>query len=476
MAQLIFSISKDAGTPQASGSKVYRAIASTAALDRDKEVLVPLGVQIENFMKNPVMLHIHQQRQVPVGKVTSITVNKDAVEFSFEFAPTETGKEVQSLYDLGFMSAFSVGFYPKSYMWIEDTTPKQMELTLQNGLKWNMDLTQYKETPRAVITDWELLEISPVPVPSNPEALLQRSFEFAIQKSVETTPGSDKFARMQLQPKFAAISAALAGFLKSTEDFKLSGCVPVHATPVDKESAWDRMKAMASLAKKASSDGSGAKDTIDFGFYASGFAWFNPSKTSDLISYKLMHHHVDEKGELVANLKAVQEAMAKLLGDASHGGVDSDDDLKDCHAHLAKHYQDAGVLAPEFKLDYTAEQVALIAEGKSLEVKEEPAPEPTAPIDEKQSQLDLQKVLDAIKSLESQVSEVGEGLGLRMGILLNTVEEIGSSVGKSNTVVEQPTGEVDPKVEDAPKDAPEGVLLDEFKQAAEMLKSFVKTE
>jgi len=38
---------------------VYTAVASSDALDRDKEVLIPLGAVLDNFMKNPVMLYIH---------------------------------------------------------------------------------------------------------------------------------------------------------------------------------------------------------------------------------------------------------------------------------------------------------------------------------------------------------------------------------------------------------------------------------
>ena len=484
MSQQLLMQIKDAGAASqtSNGQKVFSAVASTAALDRDKEVLIPQGVQISNFMKNPVMLFIHQQRQVPVGKVTDIRIDKGSVEFDFVFADTAVAKEVQGLYENGFMSAFSVGFYPKSYIWIEEETPKQMQLTLQSGVKYDLDLTAYKEQPRAVITDWELLEISPVPIPSNPEALLMREFEGAIQKTVAAHPASGDFARMKLSKGMDSVMSVVKSFLKEAEEFKLTGTVPSHSTAVDKDGSWDRLKAIASVAKKASSNGSGAKDTLDFAAYAQAFGWVNPEKTTELISYKHAHHSINAEGELVASLLAVRECMSKLLSD-SHGGINVDTDLKEVYDHLAKHYADAGVVAPEFKLDYTPEQIERISKGQ-LPEEEAPTGEETeektdntndtAP---KATSEELAEISKSIKVLAEAVAEVGESLSVRMGILLTTLEEVSDKVGssavsKTDEDVGAPVVEEGKTSEDDKGNAVE--MLEEFAQAAEVLKSFSK--
>lgn len=479
MSQILFNLVKDVGSSKAAGQQVYKAIASTAALDRDREVLVPPGCQIDNFLKNPVMLFIHQQRQVPVGKVISIDVTQEEVSFQFVFAETDVAKEVKSLYDGGFMSAFSVGFYPKTYMYIEDQTPKQMELTLQSGAKYNLDLTKYPEQPRAVISDWELLEISPVPVPSNPEALLVRSMETAIRKSIETNPLGESLVRAKLNKSMQEVMSVVKSFIKDTEEFVLTGTVPSTDCKVDKDSEWDRMKAQASLAKRASSDGSGAKDTLDWAKYAEGFAWVNPEKAQELISYKLAHHYVDSEGAVVANFRAVCDAMAKLLGE-NHGGISSDDDLKEVYAHLAKHYADAEVAAPEFKLDYTADQLTKISKGEPTEeaAQEETPPDTGATEEDSKSVVIdaknlLAPIIDSIKVLSETIAEGNEALSLRMGILLDTMEEVSIRVSKQNsegdTSDEGSSEEDDKSTEDL---AGEGVLLEEFKQATDLLKSF----
>lgn len=132
------------------------AFVSTNARDRMDEVLMPEGVDMTNFKKNPVVLWAHDYGAPPIGKAQWIKREGDGIISKVKFAPTPFAQEIFQLYKEGFLKAFSVGFIPKKY---------------EDG--------DGEKKPRRTYTAWELLEYSAVPVPANPEALT-----LAIEKGV----------------------------------------------------------------------------------------------------------------------------------------------------------------------------------------------------------------------------------------------------------------------------------------------------
>ncbi len=349
----------------------FFAIASTAALDRDDEVLVPRGVQVEEFSKNPVMLQIHNYHEVSVGKVLKLGVSDEEVGFSFQFPDTDVGNEMRYLYENDFMSAFSVGFIPRSFVRIDDNTPDKVEIDLskvgeRTGVveiikgekdKFILDLTKYDRRPRAVVASWELLEISPVPVPSNPEALLVRAVRKAMSQ-YDDDPVKASMAAAQLKDGLAAMSTSLTDFMKGLKDFEVRGPVPKHTTPIDNEATFDASQSRAGLARWASADGSGSKDTMDWGKFSQGYGWFDGNTIDAFTSYKLPHHAVQD-GDLVAVWRGVTGAMANLLaGRAEIGG-----DEQAVYNHLARHYTDNDVEPPAFTREYTEQQLKDIGDG-----------------------------------------------------------------------------------------------------------------
>jgi hypothetical protein len=119
------------------------AVISTDSVDRDSEVLIPKGMESENFEKNPVVPWSHRSDQPPVGKA---------------LWTTERAEEIWQLFKGGFLNAFSVGFRPK-----EGRRPTP------DDIKSNPLLAD----ARFLFTKWELLEFSPVTVPANPDAIAQ---------------------------------------------------------------------------------------------------------------------------------------------------------------------------------------------------------------------------------------------------------------------------------------------------------------
>jgi len=136
-------------------SRQITAIASTETLDRHNEI-VSLGAfkkAIPGYMKNSVILACHQHRlsdgrSPVVGSAVKAWVEKKAFYIVVEFAKTDLGEEYWQLYSQNHQKAFSIGFrvIKSSYKMIDG----------KNVM---------------VIEEIELIEISCVAVPANPDAL-----------------------------------------------------------------------------------------------------------------------------------------------------------------------------------------------------------------------------------------------------------------------------------------------------------------
>jgi len=123
----------------------FRVVASTQDLDRSWEIIKADWWDYKNFMKNPVIIanHIYKIENI-VGKATSIYVmnNQLIIEWIFSEA-NPLGKLLADLYDEWMVKTVSVWFIPKSR----------------------------DESNKRIITSAELLELSFVAVPCNPNAL-----------------------------------------------------------------------------------------------------------------------------------------------------------------------------------------------------------------------------------------------------------------------------------------------------------------
>lgn len=276
---LVQKINEDEGTLDV-------AIASDDSVDRDGERIEPDGIDLKNFKKNPVLLWAHDYHQEPIGKVVSIKKEGRKVIFKPKFAIdiSEKARQIFEFYKQGYLNAFSIGFVPKEW---------EMERKQDNNIR--------------VFTKTELLEISAVPVPSNPEALVMaRSCKSIDQKTLEEV---EKLANKSVVPyKDLGIDENL-------------------------DAPWDGAKEVEAIGD-------------DLGKLKEISTWFDKEKTDSKSSYKLPHHRASDKK---AVWRAVAAAMAALLG--ARGGVKlPESDRKGVYEHLAKHYKQFDKKAPEFKL------------------------------------------------------------------------------------------------------------------------------
>lgn len=162
MSEMIYKVLDDCEIKKLE-DRTYEFTASTSNQDRDGEVIEASGWDLKNFKKNPVVMYAHDYRSLPVGKAPRVWVSSDGkLKNTVEFPPEGTyefADIVERLVDTGYLKTESVGFIPK---------------------KWEDG--EGEKAPKRTYTKQELLEISIVPVPSNPDALRN-----AIEDGIITT-------------------------------------------------------------------------------------------------------------------------------------------------------------------------------------------------------------------------------------------------------------------------------------------------
>ncbi|MCK5019595.1 MAG: HK97 family phage prohead protease [Candidatus Peribacteraceae bacterium] len=318
-----------------------RIIASTEAVDRDGEVIKLDGWDLKNFKQSPMFLWAHNSRELPLGNIVNIKKNKKdgRLEGDIEWASPEANpfaQLVKAQFEEEIMNSFSVGFIPRE----------------RDEENWK------------IITKAELLEISAVPVPANPEArvVMAKGYD---QDDANDLLTYDKYAVQKTFNIENIDPNKLAEYMKDFwQDVKT--VVPFKSYDLlDKGTAWDGKASEKRVRDSVTND----DDEIDFAQYAKDFTWFDAEKSETLGAYKLPHHDIIE-GKFVTNWRGVVAAMGALLG--ARGGVNIPDaDRKRVYNHLAKHYKEFDEEAPAFS-DYSeAELKEMFGEEAEEEVKEE---------------------------------------------------------------------------------------------------------
>lgn len=139
------------------------------------------------------------------------------------------------------------------------------------------------------------------------------------------------------------------------------GVVPYMGGPVLSGSSWDASAVRKRVAKWASRDGSGNKDTIDWGKYAKAFLIID-GPHDNFGSYKYPHHDVKD-GQLHVHEAGVKVAMSFLM-------KTTPPNKRAAYNHLVKHYKALNLTPPEYKEEaYTDEEwanyLAMIGEAES---------------------------------------------------------------------------------------------------------------
>lgn len=140
--------------------RIIRFIGSDESLDRDGDTISIDGWDISAYMKNPVVIYGHDYSSLPIARAVSVTPDKRARQLIFDIkfptieelssnpaTPSEHALRVDAIYNMakaGILNTVSVGF---------------------RGIDYETSATgrNYKRQ--------ELMEISIVPIPANPNAV-----------------------------------------------------------------------------------------------------------------------------------------------------------------------------------------------------------------------------------------------------------------------------------------------------------------
>lgn len=159
-------------------------IASTDAIDSYDEV-VNQSWNLTRYNANPVVLFAHNQRELPIGMCTVCEVRDGALQCTIKFASAEANPKADQVWKLvqeGMLRAVSVGFNPGT-----------MRLEKRNG----------REV--FVLADNDLMEISVVPVPANPEALAKMRARAAADAHSAATSSEEKQTMNEEAEKLRAL-------------------------------------------------------------------------------------------------------------------------------------------------------------------------------------------------------------------------------------------------------------------------------
>lgn len=157
----------------------FEAMISTDTLDRDGEVLLPGGCSHAEYEKNPILLWMHDADK-PIGTGSpGATVRRKGGGLSMRYTIPERPADYKgdflpeyaaALVAAGVLRTVSVRFMPIP----NGQYPGHRSPSQKDRETWGPDLTR-------VYTDWKLLEVSLVSIPSNPDAMIQ-----AVHKHIVT--------------------------------------------------------------------------------------------------------------------------------------------------------------------------------------------------------------------------------------------------------------------------------------------------
>ena len=142
--------------------RVLRFVGSDETPDRDNDIIEVAGWKVDDYLKNPVFLWAHSYHEPPVGKAVNVTIDATAKKllFDIKFPTVEEypfADTVYKLYKGGYLRATSVGFRGTKHK----ARDEEEVLALPEWRRGRRYMEQH------------LLELSAVPVPSNPNALMQ---------------------------------------------------------------------------------------------------------------------------------------------------------------------------------------------------------------------------------------------------------------------------------------------------------------
>lgn len=208
--------------------RVLRFIISKEIRDRDGDIVRQRGIDTTNYQKNPVVFWGHQSWSFPIAKTIKLKKEKGAdgvmvtwAEAQFASLAEQGHGEAELAFALcrdGYVNAASQGFRIVSWKQLADSLLTEDELTARNAGRWISGID--------IVTS-ELYEWSPVGIPANPGAEIQRA-------GLVGSPDWPVKRVLDLAREKLGNGEPLERFRRSilgTEDPICVGCVPADKAP-----------------------------------------------------------------------------------------------------------------------------------------------------------------------------------------------------------------------------------------------------
>lgn len=176
------------------GSGIIQFVASTDGQKRDGNRVRNSGWHFENFAKNPVFLWCHDYRSLPIGRHVDWRVEKEGDGYVLrvwsQFCEPELyafADKIRKMYEAGFLRAGSIGWNPLKFEILRD----------KDGMFAGFDFVEN-----------DLLEFSAVPVPSDPDAIVE-----AISRGIIGNQDIEKIQEYGQLPKLSrGVAYTLSNF------------------------------------------------------------------------------------------------------------------------------------------------------------------------------------------------------------------------------------------------------------------------
>lgn len=196
---------------------IYSIRITSKVLDRSKDRVYPEGLQMANFLKNPVGMWLHDYMGhtpaagIPITKTHRMVLDEDGWDAQFEFLKGDLFVDrIKNAWDQGFLRTASIGFQPIEW-----------EKNAEGGIDWMTG---------------ELLEWSLVPIPDNPDALRRMVKSLIGEELMEMqNKGVIPYKQTPLAPEGEGWDAAAEVREAAVDDLKIM-CTWVGEEPENKAS------------------------------------------------------------------------------------------------------------------------------------------------------------------------------------------------------------------------------------------------
>jgi len=328
----------DAEDPKVDTTRMTaRFVITTASKDRHGDIVLPRGCvsHLKNYTRNPRVFFAHKTDDLPIASARdpdgnlALEIYDDRIYSTAYFhGETRESELIFRLIARKELQASSIGFLPIRATFIESEDEDLIDLeTGEDIIDFRSDST--RSMPCLRFLEWDMIEWSVVPIPANQDALAAHLSRGHIEG--EKISPSVRRALSHYMPKKT----------KTVVSFNEPSSLPTKAVEVnhkDTNVEWD---------------GPVQKENASLSEYKQMTAWFNGKDSKDKSSFKLPHH--DHK-TLDTVWEGVRTAMAALLG--TQGGIEIPELQRiEVYNHLAKHYKEYYIPAPEYRLLYSIEEL-----------------------------------------------------------------------------------------------------------------------